>query len=137
MLRALDRLVGRTAAGGRTVVGKYLDIVVFTVAGALFPILTVAGTAIIRRSYPDPVKQDAYESGEIPFGDARVRFHISYYIFALVFLVFDVESIFLYPWAVVYLHLSRGLAFGEILVFVAILLAGWLYAWKKKVLTWM
>ncbi len=118
-------------------VEKYLDIVIFTVVGALFPLLTVVGTAILRRRYPDPVKQEAYESGEIPFGDARVRFHISYYIFALAFLVFDVESIFLYPWAVVYLHLSRGLAFGEILVFVAILLAGWLYAWKKKVLTWM
>ncbi len=116
---------------------KYLDILLFTIAGGAFPILTLAGGAALRRQYPDPEKQRAYESGELPFGDARIRFHISYYVFALVFLVFDIESVFLYPWAVIYLHLNRGLAFGEILVFIAILLVGWLYAWKKKVLAWM
>jgi len=116
---------------------KYLDIVVFTVAGAIFPLGTVLAGRLLRRDHPDTEKQRAYESGELPFGDARVRFHISYYIFALIFLVFDIESIFLYPWAVIYLHLNRGLAFGEIVVFVVMLLIGWVYAWKKKVLTWM
>lgn len=116
---------------------KYLDILLFALAGAAFPLLAVGGGILLRRSYPDTEKQRAYESGELPFGDARIRFHISYYVFALLFLVFDIETVFLYPWAVVYLHLSRGLAFGEIVVFIAILLAGWLYAWKKKVLQWM
>ena len=116
---------------------KYLDILLFALAGAAFPLLAVGGGILLRRSYPDTEKIRAYESGELPFGEARQRFHIGYYVFALVFLVFDIESVFLYPWAVVYLHLSRGQAFGEILVFVGILLAGWLYAWKKKVLTWM
>ncbi len=116
---------------------KYLDIVIFTVAGLMFPIATVVAARVLQRSYPDAEKQRAYESGELPIGDARIRFHISYYIFALIFLVFDIESVFLYPWAVVYLHLNHSLAFGEIVVFVVILLAGWGYAWKKKVLTWM
>lgn len=116
---------------------KYLDILVFTIAGVAFPLGTIMAGRFLRRDYPDPEKQRAYESGELPFGDARVRFHISYYIFALIFLVFDIESIFLYPWAVIYLHLNRGLAFGEIVVFIAMLLIGWVYAWKKKVLTWM
>lgn len=116
---------------------KYLDIVIFTVAGLIFPVGTVVAARVLQRSYPDAEKQRAYESGELPIGDARIRFHISYYIFALIFLVFDIESVFLYPWAVVYLHLNHSLAFGEIVVFVVILLAGWGYAWKKKVLTWM
>ena len=116
---------------------KYLDILLFAIAGAAFPVLTLGAGVFLRREYPETEKQRAYESGELPFGDARIRFHISYYIFALVFLVFDIEGVFLYPWAVIYRHLNHALAFGEILVFIAILLAGWLYAWKKKVLTWM
>lgn len=116
---------------------KYLDILIFTIVGAAFPLGTVFMGRFLRRDYPGTEKQRAYESGELPFGDARVRFHISYYVFALIFLVFDIESIFLYPWAVIYLHLNRGLAFGEIAVFVAMLLVGWVYAWKKKVLQWM
>ena len=116
---------------------KYLDLVLFALAGVAFPLLVMAGGIALRRRYPDVEKERAYESGELPIGDARIRFHISYYVFALVFLVFDIESVFLYPWAVIYLHLNRGLAFGEILVFVGVLLAGWLYAWKKKVLTWV
>lgn len=116
---------------------KYLDILVFTLAGAAFPLIAVGGGLILRRRYPDLEKERAYESGELPIGDARIPFHISYYVFALVFLVFDIESVFLYPWAVIYLHLNHVLAFLEIVVFVGILLAGWLYAWKKKVLSWM
>ncbi len=116
---------------------KYLDIALFTLAGIIFPVSIMMAGRFLRRGHPETEKQRAYESGELPVGDARVRFHISYYIFALIFLVFDIESVFLYPWAVDYLHLNHALAFGEIVVFVAILLAGWVYAWKKKVLTWM
>lgn len=117
--------------------GKYLDLLVFVIGGAAFPLGVVGLGGMLRRSYPDPEKGRAYESGEIPFGDARVRFHIGYYVFALIYLIFDVESIFLFPWAMQYTHLSRGLAFGEVVVFVVMLLIGWFYAWRKKVLTWM
>jgi NADH-quinone oxidoreductase subunit A len=118
-------------------VERYLDILVFMVAGAVFPLLNVFLSFPLRRSYPDADKQRAYESGEVPLGEARVRFHISYYIFALVFLVFDVESLFLYPWAVVFRTLRPGLALAEMAAFIAMLVVGLAYAWKKKVLTWV
>lgn len=116
---------------------KYLDILVFLIAGAIFPLLNVFVSVPLRRSYPDAAKTMAYESGEIPVGDARVRFHISYYVFALLFLVFDVESLFLYPWATVFRHLNPGLVLAEMAAFIIMLFIGLLYAWKKKVLTWV
>jgi NADH-quinone oxidoreductase subunit A len=117
-------------------VEKYLDILIFAAVAAIFPALNVALGSLLRRNWPEPGKQRAYESGELPFGDARVRFRISYYIFALVYLVFDIESAFLFPWAVVYLHLNRAVGFAEMLAFIVMLLIGWFYAWKKGVLTW-
>ncbi|HVB11286.1 MAG TPA: NADH-quinone oxidoreductase subunit A [Bacillota bacterium] len=116
---------------------KYVDILVFALAGALFPALNVVAAKLLHRDYPDPDKQMSYESGEIPFGDARVKYSIHWYIFALAFLAFDVESIFLYPWAVVYQHLSRGAALAEMAAFIVMLLIGLVYAVKKKVLTWV
>jgi NADH-quinone oxidoreductase subunit A len=123
-------------AGGSAGVEKYVHILVFAAAGAIFPLANVLLAALLHRNYPGPEKQTAYESGEIPLGDARVRFHVHYYIFALVFLVFDVESLFLYPWAVVYQRLSAGLALGEMAAFIGMLVIGLVYAWKKGVLTW-
>lgn len=116
---------------------RYLDILVFMIAGAIFPLLNVFLSVPLRRGYPDAAKTSAYESGETPIGDARVRFHISYYVFALVFLVFDVESLFLYPWATVFKSLQPGLALGEMAAFIVMLFVGLVYAWKKKVLTWV
>lgn len=116
---------------------KYLDILIFAAVAAAFPAINLTLGTVLRRKWPEATKQRAYESGELPFGDARVRFHISYYIFALIYLVFDIESAFLYPWAVEYLHLNRTFAFVEMLVFIVMLLVGWLYAWRKRVLQWM
>ncbi len=116
---------------------KYVDILVFALAGAIFPTVNVLAARMLQRAYPDPDKQMAYESGEIPFGDARVKYSIHWYIFALAFLAFDVEAIFLYPWAVVYQHLSRGAALAEMAAFVVMLMIGLVYAVRKKVLTWV
>jgi NADH-quinone oxidoreductase subunit A len=118
-------------------VERYVDILVFAVAGAVFPVLNVVLARLLHRRYPDPGKQMAYESGEIPFGDARVTYHVHWYVFALAFLVFDVESVFLYPWAVVYQHLARGAALADMAAFIIMLAVGLVYAWKKKVLTWV
>lgn len=115
----------------------YVDILVFAVAGAFFPLLMILMGIALRRRYPDPDKQMAYESGEIPFGEARVKYRIHWYVFALAFLVFDVESVFLYPWAVVYQHLSRGAALLEMAAFIIMLIIGLVYAVRKKVLTWV
>jgi len=100
-------------------------------------------------SDPTPEKRTTYECSEAPIGPAWVRFNIRYYFFALMFLIFDVEIVFLYPWAVVFHvmknpHLSTlgtpiTLGFpiyGEMLVFIGLLLLGWVYAWRKGFLTW-
>ena len=90
----------------------------------------------IRPRKPDPIKQSVYECGMVPVGDALVRYNVRYYLFALLFVVFDVEAIFLYPWAVAY----RGLgvyAFVEALIFIAILLVGYVYAWRKRAMEWI
>lgn len=115
----------------------YVDVVVFLMAGFLFPVINVAVSRLLRRDYPDELKRTTYESGIMPFGDARVRFHIHYYVFALAFVIFDVETVFLYPWAVVFQGLDRVFAFWEMFVFIAMLAVGLVYAWKKRVLTWV
>ncbi|MBX6350439.1 MAG: NADH-quinone oxidoreductase subunit A [Clostridia bacterium] len=115
----------------------YVDLAVFLAAGLAFPLAAVLVSKLFRRDYPDPVKEIAYESGVLPIGDARVRYHIHYYIFALIFLVFDVESLFLFPWAVVFRDLAPVLALVEAIVFIALLVVGLVYAWKRRVLTWI
>ncbi len=86
----------------------------------------------------DEVKLSTYESGVDPVGDARVRVSIRYYVVAMLFLIFDVEVAFMYPWAVVYKELlSTGMfILVEMVVFVAILAAGYVYAWKRGALEW-
>jgi NADH-quinone oxidoreductase subunit A len=76
-----------------------------------------------------------YESGMNPFGSARERFSVKYYLVAIVFILFDIEAIFLYPWAVVYREL-RLFAFFEMLLFIVLILAGFFYIWKKGALDW-
>jgi NADH:ubiquinone oxidoreductase subunit 3 (subunit A) len=91
-----------------------------------------------------PVKQMTYESGMDPIGDAHQRFDVKYYVVAIMFLVFDVELLFLYPWAVVAYgdggypadFIESHLIFWSVLVFIALLLIGYLYDWKKGVFRW-
>ncbi len=87
---------------------------------------------------PDRVKLGPYESGMEPVGEARGRFSIRFYIIAMLFVIFDIEIIFFYPWAVVYRKLLPVGSFIliEMLVFVALLLVGYVYAWKKGALEW-
>ena len=86
----------------------------------------------------NPVKLSVYESGVKPFSDSRLRFDIKFYIIIILFVLFDIEVVFLYPWAVVYkqmLHLGNSILI-EMLVFMGILLAGYVYLWKKGALEW-
>jgi NADH-quinone oxidoreductase subunit A len=80
-------------------------------------------------------KQQAYECGMEPTGDARQPFSVKFYLVAMVFILFDVEAIFLYPWAYVFRDL-RWYGFGEMMLYIAILLVGYLYLWKKGALDW-
>ncbi len=94
----------------------------------------------IRPRRPTPVKEIAYEGGMRPFSPKPARFNFRYYYYALLFVVFDVETVFLYPWAVRYGVLTKqfGLfALGAVLVFLAVVTIAYVYAWRKKALEWV
>src|SRR5271163_3324641 len=84
---------------------------------------------------PNKAKQEAYECGMVPTGDARQPFSVRFYLVAMVFILFDVEAIFLYPWAFVFRSL-RWYGFGEMMLYIAILMVGYVYLWKKGALDW-
>jgi NADH-quinone oxidoreductase subunit A len=92
-------------------------------------------SALLGRRVRDPVKFTPYESGMKPVGNARERFSVKFYLVAMVFILFDIEAIFLYPWAVVYRQLKL-FAFFEMLLFIVLVLCGFFYIWKKGVLDW-
>ena len=107
----------------------------FLLICSLVPVLAVI-TARIIRPHPEGVERRlTYESGMEPIGGAWIQFNIRYYMFALVFVIFDVETVFLYPWAVAFSQLGL-LAFVEALIFIAILVVGLVYAWRKGALEW-
>ena len=114
-------------------------------------LLIVALSALLKRSRPTPVKQTPYESGIPVLGDARERFSVKFYLVAILFIVFDIETVFMIPWGVYYKQLSCSTALvnnmcpagevsffglGEMLVFMLILLVGLAYVWKKGALQW-
>lgn len=115
-------------------------IVLFIIIGAGFVIASMLMSWALRPSKPSPEKLSTYECGEEPFGEARHQFNFRYYIFALLFVVFDVESIFIFPWAVQYKNLIvnqlGAMAFVEMMIFIFILVLGFVYAWKKGALKW-
>lgn len=120
----------------------------FVVMNAL---LIIAISAMTIRARPTPVKQQAYESGVPALGDARERFSVRFYLVAILFIIFDIETVFMIPWAVYFKQLScfvplvndvcpvGNISFfglGEMLVFMLILLVGFAYVWKKGALQW-
>ena len=109
----------------------------FLLVGVLFVIVNIdVLSRLIRPSAPNPDKLSTYECGEEAIGQGWVRFHVRYYLYALVFIVFAVEVVFLFPWAVVFKSLGL-FAFIEMMVFIAILLVGFAYAWAKGALEWV
>ena len=115
---------------------NYVPIFIFiAIIGIALPITLVAAE-IIRPNNPEKVKAMPYECGVDPVGDARARYTVRFYIIAILFVVFDVETIFLFPWAVQYKTLGLfGLA--EMLVFLSILIVGYVWVWKKGALEWI
>jgi NADH-quinone oxidoreductase subunit A len=114
---------------------EYGRVLIFILVGVVFVAIGMALAWVLRPHRPYPGKNASYECGESPLGDTRIRFNIRFYVVALVFLIFDVEVVFLFPWAVVYSALG-WFAFIEMLVFLTILLVGYAYVWKKGDLTW-
>ncbi len=115
--------------------GNYFEVLLFLVTGVIFVFIGLGAAWLVRPNRPNPGKQSIYECGERPFGDSRLKFRVRYYLFALVFVIFDVEAVFLYPWAVLFRDLGLP-GFVEMLVFLGVLVVGLIYAWKKKVLQW-
>jgi NADH-quinone oxidoreductase subunit A len=107
----------------------------FVILGFAFVAIALIAAKVVRPSKPNPVKNSTYECGEIPIGETWVRFNVRFYVVALVFLLFDVEVVFLLPWAIVFKQLG-WFAFIEMIIFVAILLAGFAYVWVKGDLDW-
>jgi NADH-quinone oxidoreductase subunit A len=108
-----------------------------------FAVSTVAAAHIIGPHHRSAVKEMPYESGMDPIGDARQRFDIKFYLIAIMFLVFDVEMLFLYPWAVVAYEEGglqetalRGPIFWSVIVFIGFLLVAYIYDWRKGVFRW-
>ncbi len=114
----------------------WLYVGVFAVVGVALAVLPLAVVWLLAPRMSLPQKTLTYESGVIPFGQAWAQFNVRYYLFALVFVVFDVEVIYLYPWAVVFRSLG-AFAFYEMLIFIGILLIGLAYAWRKGALEWV
>jgi len=120
----------------------YAYVGVFLIVGVLFVVVNVEVLSrLLRPRRPTPEKLTTYECGEEPIGGSWIRFHVRYYLYALVYIVFAVEVIFLYPWAVIFKDFIReglgALAFLEMLVFIIILLLGFIYAWRKGSLEWV
>jgi NADH-quinone oxidoreductase subunit A len=114
---------------------NYLIVVVFLLLGILLPVVALGIGRILWPNAPSEAKATTYESGIDPYHDSRVQFNVRYYMFGLLFVIFDVETVFLYPWAVAYEKLGV-FALIEMLIFVIMLVIGLVYAWKKKVLKW-
>lgn len=114
---------------------SYVYVFAFLLVGAGFVTILLLVSGLIQPRKPTPEKLGTYESGEEPVGQAWGRYPTHFYIFALLFVVFDVEVIFLFPWAVVFRDIG-WYAVVEMAVFILILVAGLFYAWKKKALNW-
>lgn len=117
----------------------YFPIFMVIVFAAGFAVVSLLGSHLLgKKAKGNPVKDTAYECGMPLITEAHVRFSVKFYLVAMLFILFDIEVVFLYPWAVVFDHpeLSTTLVFGEMLVFMVILFVGWLYIVKKGVLLW-
>lgn len=114
----------------------YAFIGLFVIAACTFPLLPLVIARLVRPRRPTPIKLDTYECGLEVIGELRSQFRVQYYLYALAFVIFYVEAVFLYPWAVAYNQLGLY-ALLEMAIFLIILGFGLVYAWKKGALRWV
>ncbi len=114
----------------------YLPIFLFLLLTIAFPVVTIIAAKLIRPSAPSKTKLEAYECGIQAASDSRGRYTVRFYIIAILFVIFDVETVFLFPWAVRYKQLG-WFGVSEIAVFLVILVAGYVWAYKKGALEWV
>lgn len=114
---------------------QWIYIGLFFLVGLIIPVGAIAAAWVLGPKKPNPIKQTTYECGIETVGESWVQFKAQYYIFALVFLIFDVETVFLFPWAVRLGQLGL-FAVIEGIIFILILIAGLVYTWRKGMLEW-
>ena len=114
---------------------EYLGVLIFLMVATAFGIGTLVLGEFLRIRRPYAEKLMPYESGNPPQGEPHMRFSVKFYIVAMLFVVFDVEAVFLYPWAIVFDKIGLY-AFIEMVIFIAILLVGYIYAWRKEAFVW-
>jgi len=115
---------------------NYVPIFIFVAVVLILIPLTLAIAKLVRPAKPEKVKLMPYECGVDPIGDSRQRYTVRFYIVAILFVIFDVETIFLFPWAVQYKVLGL-FGFIEMMIFLAILIVGYVWIWKKGALEWI
>lgn len=120
---------------------NYFPILMFVLVGIAIGVLPVAMGFLLAPSRPDPEKLSPYECGFEAFEDARMKFDVRYYLIAILFILFDLEIAFLFPWATIFKDIVANdsiklFGFFEMLVFVVILVIGYVYAWAKGALEW-
>jgi len=114
---------------------NYLAVFLATIIGFILVATALIAARILAPYSKERGKSIAYECGMLPIGRTRTQIHVRYYLFAILFLIFDVEAVFLFPWAVTLVDAGKA-AFWEMVLFIGILAAGLGYAWKKGVLQW-
>jgi NADH-quinone oxidoreductase subunit A len=118
------------------VINNYIFVGLLLLVGIVFAVMPLVAEWILAPRKRSLAKGDTYECGVKTYGETWVRFRIQYYIYAIMFVVFDIETVFLFPWAVSYAGLGT-FALVEMIVFLAILMVGLIYAWAKGVLRWV
>src|ERR1700681_2628369 len=113
----------------------YFPVVVQVIIAIAVAAGLIGASTLLGKRGKSPLKDTPYESGMAPVGSARERFSVKFYLVGMIFILFDIEAVFLYPWAVVFRELKM-FAFFEMFVFVALILVGFFYIWKKGVLDW-
>jgi NADH-quinone oxidoreductase subunit A len=114
---------------------EYLPLVIFIGVALVIGLALLVAPFIIAYRQPDPEKLSAYECGFNAFDDARMKFDVRFYLVAILFIIFDLEVTFLFPWAVVFGKLG-GLGFWSMMIFLGVLTIGFIYEWKKGALEW-
>jgi NADH-quinone oxidoreductase subunit A len=120
----------------------WIAIGALALVGLLIPVGMMTVSKLLRPSVPEQGKRSTYESGEVPTGDTRIRFNIQYYMVALLFVVFDIETVLIFPWTVIYRSaLENGVGLTRILVpmlvFIGILVVGLGWAWRNGAVKWV
>lgn len=118
------------------VVVAYFPILIMLVMAIGFGVVMIILSSIAGRKRPTAIKDSTYECGSIPVGSARIRYDVKFYVISILFILFDLEVVFLWPWAVLVGGTLKGAGIIEVAVFIGILLIGYAYAWKKGALEW-